>query len=85
MSKRSPRYICRRCGKGKDPSWQEVEFGRVFCNTCRGTCDPSDKELTQLKTLALSPVAHNQRVPRTPLTREQAKEIQEEKHDTGKS
>jgi hypothetical protein len=38
------RYQCRRCSHERAASSLEVEFGRVVCPQCGGTCDPTPRE-----------------------------------------
>jgi len=44
-------YRCRRCDREKDASYEEREFGRVYCPYCGGTCDPTPKEQRRLGTV----------------------------------
>lgn len=44
------RYQCRRCSAACDPSFAEVNFGRVVCAFCGGTCDPTPKEQRLINT-----------------------------------
>jgi transcription initiation factor TFIIIB Brf1 subunit/transcription initiation factor TFIIB len=41
-------YICRRCGAVRHATADELEFGRVLCGLCGGTCDPSEAALRHL-------------------------------------
>jgi len=41
-------YICRRCGAVRHATADELEFGRVLCGMCGGTCDPSPAALRHL-------------------------------------
>ena len=45
------RYQCRRCDAFCDPSWEAVNFGRVICAFCGGTCDPTPQEQRKLNLL----------------------------------
>lgn len=44
-------YQCRRCDAKCDPSWEEVQFGRIVCAFCGGTCDPTPQEQKKLNLL----------------------------------
>ena len=47
----SPRYQCRRCDAKCDPSYEEVNFRRIVCAFCGGTCDPMPAEQRKLNLL----------------------------------
>ena len=38
-------HQCRRCQRAREATNKEIEFGRVVCWWCGGTCDPTDREL----------------------------------------
>jgi hypothetical protein len=47
------RYQCRRCSHERTASPLEVEFGRVVCPQCGGTCDPTPREQQRLNAMRL--------------------------------
>ena len=56
-------HICRDCGAVRRASAAELEFGRVFCAVCGGTCDPCDRAIRDLEK------CREVRIPRQPTGR----------------
>ena len=46
-------YICRRCETIRDATWKEIEFGRIVCYQCGGTCDPTAAEQRRINTVGV--------------------------------
>lgn len=46
-------YRCRDCAEVTIASFAEIEFGRVVCAKCGGTCDPTDAALAAQSAIRL--------------------------------